>query len=61
MTAQRKAEQKEHSLAEQMRAIMDNINGGVSAVTIDKGGKIHFVFANTQYYSCCLLYTSRCV
>ena len=51
MTAQRKAEQQEHALAEQMQAIMNNINGGVSAVTVDKAGKVHFAFANAQYYS----------
>ena len=50
ITAQRKAEQKERSLASRLRSIMANVNGGISAVTIDKNGKAGIVFVNDNYY-----------
>lgn len=51
ITAQRIAEQKERELSEQLRVIMDNVDGGVSAVTFDENGAVHFIFANERYYS----------
>ncbi len=58
ITAQRMAEKKEQEAeksrreaAEQLRLIMDNINGGVSAVTIGEDRNVSFVFANDVYYA----------
>lgn len=41
---------KERKTAEQLRAIMDNLNGGVSATTIIDNKNINDVFANDMYY-----------
>lgn len=51
MTAQREAERKVRETSEQLKSIIENVNGGVSAVTFDEDGEISFVFANSQYYS----------
>ncbi|MDO4540216.1 MAG: EAL domain-containing protein, partial [Syntrophomonadaceae bacterium] len=51
MTAQREAEQNERTLSDQMQIIMNNVNGGVSAVTIDANNTVRFAFANDRYYS----------
>ncbi len=44
------AEQKERESAEQLRAIMQNINGGVSVVQIDDSGIATVIFNNDKYY-----------
>ena len=51
VSAQREAEHKERETAEQMKAIMKNMNGGVTAVTISDAGAINYIFANDKYYS----------
>ncbi|MDD4076318.1 MAG: EAL domain-containing protein, partial [Eubacteriales bacterium] len=51
ITAQRVAEQRQREAFAQLRIIMENVNGGVSAVTVDDDGKINYIFANEQYYS----------
>lgn len=50
ITAQRKAERHALESAEQLNTIMKNINGGVSAVTIDDKGKVTFLYCNERYY-----------
>lgn len=52
VTKQREAEQKEQELSAQMRAIMSNINGGVSAVVLGENGddSVRFLFANQRFY-----------
>ena len=57
ITAQRQAEERrqvaearEHKLAEQLTAIMENVDGGISAVTIIDGA-VKYLFANERYYS----------
>ncbi len=49
ITAQREAEQKEHETTEQLRAITNNINGGVTAIVMQDGAP-RFLFANNQYF-----------
>ena len=51
VSAQREAEHKERETSEQMKAIMKNVNGGVTAVTISDDGEISFIFANDKYFS----------
>ncbi|MDO5111670.1 MAG: PAS domain-containing protein [Clostridia bacterium] len=51
LTAQREAERRQHEASEQLRTILDNVNGGVSAVTIDADGRIHYIFTNEEYYT----------
>ena len=51
ITAQHLAEQKEKELSYQLRVIMQNMNGGVSAITTDTDGKSRVIFANEKYYS----------
>ncbi len=51
LTAQRIAEQRQREALSQLQIILENVNGGVSAVTVDANGKISYVFANEQYYS----------
>ena len=50
ITAQREAEQRERETAEQMNTIMENVRGGISAVTFDEAGRVHFAFANARFY-----------
>lgn len=49
ITAQRVAEYKLQDTAEQLQAIMDNIYGGVTAITLEDDVP-HFLFANNQFY-----------
>lgn len=51
LTGQRQAEQKEREIAVRLRAIMKNINGGVTAVIINEDETVDFMFANDQYYA----------
>ncbi len=47
----RDAEQKEMESALRLQVIMENINGGVSAIRIDDNGKADFVFSNEKYFA----------
>lgn len=49
ITAQREAEQRERAVAEQLRLIMHNINGGVTATVINHA-QAQFLYSNNQYY-----------
>ena len=49
ITAQRKAERKEHETAEEMRLIMDNVGQGITASVV-QNGKARFLFANEKYF-----------
>lgn len=51
ITAQRKAEQKERQVAEEMRLIMSNVNGGICAAAYLPDGDVRIIFANRQFYS----------
>ena len=51
ITLQRKAEQREHELAEEMRLIMSNVNGGICAAEYRGSGDIRIIFANDQFYA----------
>lgn len=46
----RDAEKKEMESALRLQVIMENINGGVSALQIDDNGKASFVFNNEKYF-----------
>ena len=48
-TAQHQAEKREHQTSEHLRAIMSNINGGVTAAIMD-GDTPLILFANEQFY-----------
>lgn len=50
ITAQRLAEQKRQEASDQLRAIMDNINGGVSAEA-HQDNRIRYLFGNDKYYA----------
>lgn len=50
LTSQRKAELKEIEISTQMSAIMKNMNGGVTVVTIAEDNTVEYVYANEQYY-----------
>lgn len=50
VTSQRVAEKREYETKEMLQTIMDHINSGVTAVTIDEDGEVRFVFANDQFY-----------
>ena len=50
-TAQREVEQKLVQTSEQMRVIMENVNGGISAVLVENDSITRFVFANERYFS----------
>ena len=51
ITAQREAEIRERQTAEQLQAIINNINGGVSAIVIEESGTAKIVYANTMFYT----------
>ncbi len=50
VTEQRQAERREHEAMLQMQAIMDNVNGGVSAVTFEDGAP-RYIFANNEHFA----------
>ena len=50
VTAQKEAEQNARETAEQLSVIMENIRGGISAVTLGEDGEISFAFANSRFY-----------
>lgn len=50
MTEQRDAEKKQMESARQLETVMNNVNGGVSALLISDEGASHFVFNNERYY-----------
>lgn len=49
ITEQKETEQKEQMVSAQLKAIMDNINGGVTAVVIEDGAP-RYLFANDTYF-----------
>ncbi len=50
MTSQRVTEQNEREATAQLQAIANNINGGVTAVTIDGNNIVRYLFSNDQFY-----------
>lgn len=50
ISAQRMAEKKAYETAAQMQAIINNVNGGVSAA-IWANGVVDYIFVNDQYYA----------
>ena len=51
ITLQREAERKEREASAQLQAIMNGINGGVTAVTFGADGALRFIFVNDQFYA----------
>lgn len=51
ITAQRQAERREHELAEEMRLIMANADGGICASAVTEDGGVKIIFANDKFYS----------
>ena len=51
ITAQRQAEQREQRLDDRLSLIMDRMNCGISAMTVDADGVPRMVFANDKYYA----------
>ena len=51
ITAQFEAEQQKNQALEQLRIIMENINVGLTILTIDDEKTVNFIFANDRYYS----------
>lgn len=49
-SAQTEAVQKERSVAAQLRAIIQNVNGGISAATFGVG-RTGYIYVNEQYYT----------
>lgn len=49
ITAQREAESKERLIAGQLKAVMDNVNCGITAVSL-KDGNVKYLLANNRYY-----------
>ncbi len=50
ITEQRLLERRERETSAQMQAILENVNGGVAAVTVE-GGVIRYIFANNEHYA----------
>ena len=50
LTAQRDSEQRERSLTEQMRLVMEKVNSGISASIFEENGSVRYLFANEKYY-----------
>ncbi len=50
ITAQCAAEEKERETSDLLRAIMNNMRGGVSAATMD-GARANYIFANDRFYA----------
>lgn len=51
ITAQREALQKEHALSVQMKAIMSNLHGGITATVYHDLNKIEILFSNEGFYA----------
>ncbi len=47
---QLEAEKRQKESAHRLEVIMGNVNGGVSAITVDNNGKSEMVFCNEKYY-----------
>lgn len=50
LTELRLAEEELGETKEKLQAIIDNVNGGISAAVISRNGTARFLFANDQYY-----------
>lgn len=50
MTEQRTAERRQIESAQRLETVMNNVNGGVSALIINEDGSSRFVFNNERYY-----------